>query len=120
MVLTGLIEFYLDNTVEDEETTDEYLKRAGIDPAETKNRILELIENHNAKAKINNGKILQEKFQKIKDALINNPEFAQRVKRDLQLSFSYRSLTELTKADEETFAKLVALLDQIEKERGNV
>lgn len=109
---SNFIQLYFEMMAENIEEISEQLIATGINPEESKNRVLNLIKEQKAELKIERGKELQLRVEEIVKA--SNAEPAQKV-NEPRYALAARKLGKLDEADVNNIKKDGALLEQIGK-----
>ena len=109
---SNFIQLYFEMMAENIEEISEQLIATGINPEESKNRVLNLIKEQKAELKIERGKELQLRVEEIVKA--SNAEPAQKV-NEPRYALAARKLGKLDEEDINNIKKDGALLEQIGK-----
>lgn len=106
----NFLKLYFDAIDENIDEVKRGLKDSDIDPEESEQRIMQMIKQKNAEIKIERGKRLKAKVEKIirKNSMDNNP-----AELDKHLALAARKLDKLSESDILTIKKNNALLDDI-------
>lgn len=108
----NFLELYFEAIDENIEEVLGDLNDAGIDAAESQNRLLQLIKHKKANLKIDKAKKVKEKVQNL---LKNNPAVLIVKEPGESLALAYRKLGKLSPEEEAMIKKDSALLDEIEE-----
>lgn len=110
--IQNFFDLYLEAIDENIDEVVEELKNAGIDPDESRERILKMIKQKKAELKRENAKKIRERVLKV---IKENSDKILPASSNDKLALSYRKLGKLDPDEEALIKKDVPLLDEIKK-----